>query len=284
MTAVKNKPLNSSQGNLRIEDNMGLVHMQAKVGERMGQINGVHLEYQDWVQEACIAYLKAVEGYDPATGFKFSAYFTKAAFSHFRKVIGRMTGVKSLNGNQRDEIAERNEENNRRRAAGEADLPNIQYGIRPMNFGDLRLFRDEEDQAPFEEALPSDMLSPEQQLEMAQEVDDAVAKLSPLAQLVVEWLRDPPPELIREVNATAAHADLCTEQGITAAKNSRKGLTIDAIGSFLQVAGVPKVATQMSTVKRELDELSARLNGELELERLVDRLLKVIQPKEASHG
>jgi hypothetical protein len=241
----------------RFEEHLGLVHLQAKAGHKMAMTNGANLEYSDCFQEASIAFLMAANGYDPECGYKFSAYYTKVAFTQFRKAIGQLTGVKNLSVKQRAEIQERTDENLRRRAAGEEALDAMQYGLRPMAFSQIGTI---EDGTPFEETLMSEAPSPEELLEAKETVEHAAAALSPLAKLVVEWLRDPPPELVRELNAQVAYADRCVEKGARAANYSRRGLTVDAIGRFLQLAGV-NVEDRLPMVKAELDRLVANVEA-----------------------
>lgn len=234
---------------LRFEDNIGLIHLQAKQGYRWAQGAGSGLDYNDMFQVASAAFCIAAAGFNPDTGHKFSTYYTTVAFSEFRKEIGIMTGVKNLNEGQREEIAARKAENKRRRSEGLRELPDINYGLAPVSFGDLAAHV-EDDTTPFEETLAAGGMSPEEQVEFRQVWERATRHLSPLAELVVEWLRDPPPELLKEIAAQRAHADQCNAAG-KRAYGLRDGITINAICKFLQlVAEVPK--GELMLVEREL--------------------------------
>lgn len=234
----------------RFEENKGLIHLQAKVGHKMAMLNGVHLDYEDWFQEASLAFVNAAAQFDPNAGWKFSAYFTKVCFSQFRKTIGQLTGVKNLNADQRAEIAERTAENKRRGAAGQNCLDAMRYGIHPISFGDVGTSL--EDGVAFEETVPADTPTPEQALQAKQTVQRCAQQLSPLAQLVVEWLRDPPPELLREIQAQAAFADRCNLAGERAAIRSREGLCLTNIGQFLKLVGVEDVERALPKLRVEL--------------------------------
>jgi hypothetical protein len=236
----------------RFEDHQGIIHMQAKFGLKWATMNGLAMEYEDMYQEACLAFVQAAQGYDPDTGLKFSAYFTKVAFSQFRKTIGIMTGVKNLNSDQRSAIAERKQENKRRAAAGEQQLEECKWGIRPSYFSHIAKFDDGD---PFEESIDSGCMSPEQLLEAKQEVERVTANLSPLAQLVVEWLRDPPPELMRELNGQMAFADRCVEVGTRGPQGLRKGLCVENVGKFLQMVGAPVSKSELALVEQELRDM-----------------------------
>lgn len=235
---------------IRFEDNIGLVHLQAKQGFKWAQGSGLSLDYEDMFQEASEAFVIAANGFDPDAGVKFSAYYTKVCFSHFRRTIGVMTGVKNLNEGQREEIAARKAENARRAAAAEAPLPNMNYGLAPVMFSDLAA-GDEEGFAPFEESLPSSTVTPEEALIAKDLWEKKSANLSPLAQLVVEWLKDPPEALVQEVRAQLAHAEIANEEGVKL-YGYRDGISISNIGQFLQMASQEITARQIANVKREL--------------------------------
>lgn len=238
----------------KFEDHIGLVHMQAKFGFKWAAGAGLSsMSYDDMYQEAALACLLAIEGYDPDTGLKFSAYYTKVAFSQFRKTIGQMTGVKNLNATQKAEICERKEENKRRGAAALPPLKDCSYGLRPMAFSDV--LTDDEDSDGFDQSLASDARTPEELLEFKQNWNAAMAKLSPLAQLVVSWLKDPPPELLRELQGQDAHAARCIEQGVRRRQKSNEGISIHSIGKFLDmVTDLPK--NELLLVEAELMELA----------------------------
>lgn len=235
----------------RFEENLGLVHLQAKQGFRWAQGAGSGLDYEDMFQVASLAFHIAAAGYDPDTGHKFSTYYSTVAFSEFRKEIGVMTGVKNLNDEQRAAIIARKEENARRRAQAQPELPDMNYGLAPLSFGDMK--GDDEDAGPFEETLPAHGMTPEERVEFRQVWQQATAQLSPLAGLIVQWLRDPPDALLREVAAQRAHADQCKEKG-KRTHGLRDGITVAAIVKFLRLVGdVPK--GELLLVEKELEQV-----------------------------
>ena len=248
----------TAQQSLRFEDNIGLVHMQAKFGYRWAQAaGGQTLDYEDLFQEASIAFLLAAQGYDPDTGLKFSAYYTKVAFSQFRRAISVATGVKNLREEQRAEIAERRQENGRRGAAGLAPLPDCKFGLRPLCFSELDF---PDDSGPFIDSVPSEYHSPEEILQHKQELQQVHSQLSPLAALVLEWLRDPPPELMRELNCQMAHVEQCRAHG-ERTHGLRDGLSISAIAKFLKVLGADISKGELALVKRELLDAAKTLEA-----------------------
>lgn len=223
----------------RFEDHRGLVHMQALSGMRWAQGAGAGgvLNYEDMFQVASLAFCIAADGYDPESGYKFSAYFTQVAFSEIRKQIGLMTGVKNLNEDQRAEIMARKEENKARRAQGMPELPDMNYGLSPLYFSEMRVPGDDDTNAPFEGTIASDAMSPEDMVVQADLWIKTSAALSPLAQVIVSMLLDPPEQLVQEVAASRAHADACNAAGERAKHGSRDGVTINAVCKFLELVG-----------------------------------------------
>lgn len=220
---------------LDFKANLGLVHFHAKRGFAWAQQAGVPLSYEDMFQEASMAFVVASRGFDPDSGNKFSTYFTRAAHSAFSKAVGRFTGVKRLNDDMKAEVAERDEENARRRAAALPELPSMQYAIPTSNFSELEAMG-EDGSEPFESSLTADCQSPEEIVETKQLMERAMAQLSPLASLIVDWLRDPPPELVKELQSQRAHAIYADEQGVHA-RAMKEGISLVSVKKFLTLVG-----------------------------------------------
>lgn len=240
----------------RFEDHKGLVHLQAKQGFRWAHGAGSGLDYEDMFQVASAAFCIAAAGFNPDAGHKFSTYYSQVAFTEFRKEIGIMTGVKNLNEGQRAEITARKEENKTLRAAGKAEKPEMNYGLAPMHFSAMTVPGDDDISTPFEAALASDNMTPEEHVEARQMWAKHAANLSPLARLMVDWLCDPPDALLDDLDAQRAHADQCNAMG-KRTYGLRDGVTIAAIGKFLQMIG--------DVTKRELVLAEVELNKVVEL-------------------
>lgn len=253
------KPRSEKTYSLEFKDNTGLVHLQAQFGYKWAMMNGCVLDYDDVFQIASIAFLTAVEGFDRNAGITFSAYYTKVAFSQFRREIGVLSGVKNLNPTQRAEIAARKEENARRAASAQEQLPEVTYGLRPILFSQIPNGLDEGESEPFESVLKSDTLSPEDELiareERSEAVQRALAKLSPLAQLVVEWLQNPPPELLAELRQNEAFIARAKEQGVRTLGAMRDGITIANIGKFLNLITDGAAKADFDQAQKELAAL-----------------------------
>jgi len=239
---------------IRFEDHKGIVHMQAKFGLRWAHGVGLAMDYDDMFQEASVAFVQAAAGFDPDKGIKFSAYFTMAAFSQFRKTIGVMSGVKNLNRHQRQEITDRKEENKTLTAAGLQSRPDYNYGLKPMRFSELTLMGEEGGES-FEARIASDEPTPEEILEEAQERQVALRRLSPLSQLVVEWLQDPPEALLKELMGQASHDVLGTNEVPCGGD-----VTVQSIGRFLKLisddlsdADIVKVDSELTSIRRKYE-------------------------------
>ena len=219
---------------IRFQDHIGLVHLHAKKGLKWADGAGCGLDYDDLFQIASVAFCIAADGFKPEMGLKFSTYYSTVVFSEFRREIGIMTGVKNLNPAQRNEIDERNEHNRQRAGQGLAPLPTMNYGIRATPFSSMPTPYEDD---LFEDSLASETGSPEEIVAFRQTLAMATEALSPLAQLVLNWLHDPPPELVREVEAQAAHADLRVSRGLRGQKGGRDGISLTAIRKFLALVG-----------------------------------------------
>lgn len=234
-------------------DHVGLVHFHAKRGYKWAKQCGLTMDYDDMVQEASVAFVIASEGFNPDAGVKFSAYFTQVAFSQFRIVIGKMTGVKNLNPTQRKEIADRKEENVALRLAGKQEMPAISYGLQPASFSDISADGESDS---FESSVASSARTPEEVLEFRQVVDQQIKKLSPYAQIMVDWIKDPPPELSEEIERCRAFSRASNEVPYLSDE-----LSINTVGRFLGLVAGLSVG-QIAAVKSELFKLMKNVDRE----------------------
>ena len=241
-----------SQVAIRYEDHRGLIHTQALVGLRWAAKAGVNMSYDDMYQEASEAFVYAANGFDESKDFKFSAYYTMAAFSCFRKAIGIMSGVKHLNVTQREEIAARRLENQQLQAAGKPQLYDCNFGIRSVSFADIAGGGDDEWSEPFESTIASEDKTPEQIVTERESFIHHAAKLSPMAQQVLVWLRDPPAEMRQELNAQLAHIDAFGPQP-NMKVDTVSGESIKDVMNFLKLmTGMSR--NEVAAVKTELSK------------------------------
>jgi RNA polymerase sigma factor (sigma-70 family) len=221
---------------LDYQANIGLVHFHAKRGFARAQQAGVPLTYEDMFQEASLAFVLSQRGFDPEAGVKFSAYFTRAAHTQFTKAIGKFTGIKRLNDTMKEEIAERDTENARRRARAEKELPSMRYDVVASNFSDIVAHRESDDGESFEQSLMADCQSPEEIVETKQLMEQAMADLSPLASLILDWLRDPPEAMLAELESQRAHAAVAEEAGVSV-RGLDDGISLKNVRKFLTLMG-----------------------------------------------
>lgn len=239
---------------LKFQDNVGLVHFQTKFGMKWANKCGANLDYDDLFQEASVAFCVAANGFNPESGVKFSAYYSQVAFSHFRNAISKALGTaRNLTDKQRAQVKARREENELLRASGKPTLPDMFYGIATTSFGEMNsAFEDGEG---FEQNVASDAETPEEIVEFRQEVEFALGKLSPLARMMVEWLKEPPPELVEEVKKCHAYAEATNTNAILEDETSLK-----TVAKFLQmVTGVS--GREVANIKREIMGILNTIEG-----------------------
>ena len=157
-----------------------------------------------------------------------------------------MSGVKNINPNERKLIESRKEENKVLLAEGKAKKPATILGIRTINFSAFAT----EDGDVFEESLVSDMSTPEEIFRRKQALALVIGTLSPLAELVVDWLRNPPEELMREISCRKAHMTLRENAGFRRT-GPYPSVNLDMVFDFLKTIG--DVSTdEIKAVKAEL--------------------------------
>jgi DNA-directed RNA polymerase sigma subunit (sigma70/sigma32) len=220
---------------ISFKENVGLVHRQAKFGLAWASQAGVSMNYDDMFQEASVAFVLATNGYDPTLDLKFSTYYTKVAFSQIRRTLAVMSGVKNLNPTQRKEIADRKEENKILASKGLPELPAFKYGINPIMFSSMDGDTEDGEGSTFEQSIASDSMTPEEILEHKQSVNDGIDNLSPLARLMLDWLTDPPQEMLDELNKREAYENRCVEIGEKAHANVPDGITFSAVSNFISL-------------------------------------------------
>lgn len=162
------------------KDNVGLVHTVAKKGWARLQAVGVSMDYDDVFQEVTIAFLKAYESFDETKGFKFSTLFFTCAYNR-------------LNGWVQDLIAER-----------------VAHGVRSieeLNSGDG-------ESLSLEDVIMADSNTPEAEYAAKQFLEHLDRRLSSVAKLIIEWIIQPPQELVEELRAAQAKADYGRELGL----------------------------------------------------------------------
>lgn len=240
--------------NKDFEQNIGLIHKVSKKGYGWAQSLRLPLDYDDIFQEASLVFVKACEGFDVNAGLQFSTYFTTAAMNQFGRTIGVMTGCKHMNKREREKLAENKMERKRRAEAGEAPLIGEDYfGLSVTNFSDMET----EEEDDISESFVSGMRTPEQIVAAREEWAVIQGGMSSLAYLISSWLLDPPEELVRELEASRAHAEFAHSIGMEARAN--QDVSISTICDFLiRVSGHPRSA--VVAARRELSRAIERVS------------------------
>lgn len=230
---------------LSFKGNVGLVHLIARKCFGWTSALGVSVDYEDVFQDVSMAFVTAATSFDPTQGIKFSAYLTRAAMNEVRKTVGRMTGLKRLNESEKEALSKLEADNKQRAANGQEQKSNF-MGLSLTSFEDIRT---EEGIDPVE-MIESESKTPEQILQERQEWMNRVANLSPLAKLMEDMLRNPPQELLRELDSQYANAKLAVEQGL-AEKAVRPYVSLRAVSDFIgMVSDVSRA--ELATAESEL--------------------------------
>lgn len=188
---------------LEYKDNIGLVHVVARRYYGWTMALGVSMDYEDVFQEVSLAYVTAQRSYNPDSGYKFSAYFTRAAQNQIRKSLGILTGAKRLNEDEKAALVELTKENKDRLAQG-MEEKSTYIGLSVCS---LEALSDESGTNPLD-AIASLGKDPEQLASEAQEWEHSLARLSPLANVLAELLKEPPAELLSELESQFEYAKM----------------------------------------------------------------------------
>lgn len=94
MQAIENNsksPVTRSRS-VNFKDHERLVHMLARKGyARLQALKISVLDYEDVFQEMSMSFVRAADKWNPDFGTSFTAYFGRAAFNDFNKVVERLT-------------------------------------------------------------------------------------------------------------------------------------------------------------------------------------------------
>lgn len=230
------------------KENIGLIHLITRKCMGWVMALGVQLDYEDVMQEVSLAFVTASRQYDPATGIRFSAYLTRAAYNQIRKTVGVMTGAKRLNDTEKQLLARLQEENKELVAAGR-ETKSTYFGLSVVAI---------EDMVSEENPNPIDMFAaagknPEVIASETQEWENAVSQLSPLALLLADMLKEPPAALLSELQSQFEFEKIAVEKKLMA-KARRPFVTLKAVSGF--VAKISDV-TPAELLKAEAELISA---------------------------
>lgn len=141
------------------------------------------MQLEDILSELNLAWCIARERWNPETGVPFAAYLARGCWNHINRWVKGEIGDATLAPYSLDHTYGNGEDD------GEVTLQNFVADT----------------------ARPADEVLAEAQIR-----EQALAKLSPRARQFYELLENPPPELIREIDAVAARAAYARSRGINA--------------------------------------------------------------------
>lgn len=230
------------------KSNIGLIHLITRKCMGWVMALGVKLDYDDVFQEVSLAFVTAARLYDPSTGIKFSAYLTRAAYNQIRKTVGTMTGAKRLNEKEKQLLTQLQEDNKGLVAAGQ-ETKSTYFGLSVVSIDDM---------ASEDGQNPIDMFAcvgknPEQVASETQEWENALSRLSPVAHVLADMLKEPPAALLSELHSQFEHEKIAVEMK-QMAKATRPFVTLKAVSGF--VAKISDV-TPAELLKAEAELISA---------------------------
>jgi len=196
------------------EANKGLIHKFCGQAMRRVAHAGISLDYTDLYQSACEAFLRCYAGYNPELG-KFSTYFWRAAQHNINALVGPLAEERLKHGT---------------------------VSVEEMSSHDG-------EELSMEEVLLKDITDPESVAAVHEYLAFLDEKLSPLAKLILNWLVEPPEDLMDAFDRQAAHAAFARSIGI--ARRAATDLSVTSIGDYMvTVHGLNK-----RDVKRALEEI-----------------------------
>lgn len=199
-------------------DNVGLIHViAAKAHRRVLAVGGAY-DYNDLCQDLTEVFIKSYDQFNDNLGWKFSTYFTAAAYHRVNRVVGKITAERvDYKVKSTQEIASRCEE-----------------GSEIFDLEDAS-------QNPEAAAASSEM------------IELMLDSLSPLALKIIGLTIDPPDFLERELDAAMAHSILDREQG----GKSRSGqhITVHFVCSVLDKTNIIP-ADKLREARREINTMA----------------------------
>lgn len=141
-----------------------------RVQRRLHSFGVRHIELDDLMQEAYVAYVLAARSWDSSRGVPFGLYFARGLTHHLNRVVLGEERQRAMMGLSLDE------------------------------------FLTPEEDGSTHEIIPAVQDDPERELLLKERGERVLRKLSGPARKILELLRDPPPFLFQQVEAIQARA------------------------------------------------------------------------------
>ena len=202
------------------ENNLSTINAYAwKVLRRVHAAGWRHISLEDVQQELGIAWMRANKSYNPQAGAAFKTYLYQGMRLH-------------VNAWLRSEAYS---------VGGSLSLDETSFGA-------------EGDDGSLHEVIAAPGVAQDEELVEKQTEARVMARLSPLSQLVLRLLQNPPDLLVQEFRAMRAKYDYARERGMIIALPTEISLTV--IFMFLGLS-----RTLRGNVRREIKEAVERTNG-----------------------
>lgn len=240
-----------------VRENMGLAKKLASMIDGRLRKVGVAMQFADLEQEMVIQMLKTIEHFDESAGFKFSTLYYKIALTNFNREIDTII--------QREKPLFRIDSCVGRDGEG-VNLEEV------LDLGQIlsedmvaQFLEEEEDTSAWDEvdiwALDnsSDVCinDPFEALAREQEAKQRIKNLSPLSQQILEWMNEPPKQLLKELRCVEAKKKYAREMGLRVEASS-SDISFDMVSRVLVDTGAFS-KDEFASAKREIRRLAGEL-------------------------
>lgn len=147
------------------EGSVQYLHKLCNQAMKKARQHRLHLEYDDLFQEASLSFMDCRKTFNPDKGVKFITYLGYAVINRLNRITG--------------------------------DCIKTQMGLSTISIDNAK----DEDGATLHEQIADDQPGAEEMLEREQCLQQRMARLSPVARMVINMTALPPPELVEEFEA-----------------------------------------------------------------------------------
>ncbi len=205
--------------------NIGLVDCVARKGYARIQKIGGSYDYEDLFQDLSITFINAYKKFDESKGNQFSTYFITAAHNRINTLADKIFEERS------------------------------RFGVR--SFEEMSI-----DGCDVYEILDvNGSVAPEVMIDAYSYLTKAIAKLSPVAATMAQWMLEPPDFVLREVKAAMDHVQYARDSGQEKRFKNPDTALIAKLMQLLEVAPKITIAEARKEVQRFMDGLRAEIES-----------------------
>lgn len=192
----------------QLADHEGMITKVAIQAHRRLMAAGVTwFDFEDVKQEMLITFLKVVESWDESKG-RLSTYYITAAHNNFNRLADKIIGKET----------------------------SLQFEATNDEHPQTIVTQELIEAASLIDGVDRSSTNPLDEVEAADYAAKVMATLSPLAQMIVEMLQNPPGELLEEFEALQAKKQMSRRLGLRP-ENVRTAVDLSVISRFLMKLG-----------------------------------------------